>query len=167
MLCLVVHLWNFFVFLFFWSFLSLSSWVSIYRCLHVVGCRTQSRLKIAFFCIFIAAHTRFSLIMLCLDMWVSSFVEMFFAFCLIHKLSCDLIISPFWQTKWYLKAAEGGYVRAMYNISLCYSVGEGLPQNRKLARRWMKRAADHGHSKAQFEHGLTLFSVSISLIIPQ
>lgn len=58
-------------------------------------------------------------------------------------------------------AAEGGYVRAMYNISLCYSVGEGLPQNRKLARKWMKRAADHGHSKAQFEYGLALFSVSI------
>ncbi|CAH8371116.1 unnamed protein product [Eruca vesicaria subsp. sativa] len=35
--------------------------------------------------------------------------------------------------KWYIKAAEGGYVRAMYNVSLCYSVGEGLPQNRKLA----------------------------------
>ncbi|KAJ6771201.1 hypothetical protein OIU74_017599 [Salix koriyanagi] len=27
--------------------------------------------------------------------------------------------------RWYLKAAEGGYVRAMYNVGLCYSVGEG------------------------------------------
>lgn len=64
------------------------------------------------------------------------------------------------QAKWYLKAAEGGYVRAMYNISLCYSSGEGVTHNRQLARKWMKRAADHGHSKAQFEHGLSLFSVS-------
>ena len=72
------------------------------------------------------------------------------------------------QNKWYLKAAaEGGNVRVMNNITPYYLVGEGLPQNRKLARRWMKRAADHGHSKAQFEHGLALFSVSISLIIPQ
>ncbi|KAM6589357.1 hypothetical protein CsatA_011962 [Cannabis sativa] len=60
--------------------------------------------------------------------------------------------------KWYLKAAEGGYVRAMYNVSLCYSFGEGLRQCHRLARKWMKRAADRGHAKAQFEHGLALFS---------
>ncbi|KAH1260140.1 F-box protein [Glycine soja] len=60
--------------------------------------------------------------------------------------------------KWYMKAAEGGYVRAMYNISLCFSFGEGLTRNHQLARKWMKRAADRGHSKAQFEHGLALFS---------
>ena len=65
------------------------------------------------------------------------------------------------QAKWYMKAAEGGYVRAMYNISLCFSFGEGLASNHQLARKWMKRAADRGHSKAQFEHGLALFSVSI------
>jgi TPR repeat protein len=63
------------------------------------------------------------------------------------------------QARWYLKAAEGGYVRAMYNVALCYSVGEGLAQSHRLARKWMKRAADRGHSKAQFEHGLGLFSV--------
>ncbi|KOM39792.1 hypothetical protein LR48_Vigan03g317400 [Vigna angularis] len=62
------------------------------------------------------------------------------------------------QAKWYMKAAEGGYVRAMYNISLCLSIGEGLSRNHQLARKWMKRAADRGHSKAQFEHGLALFS---------
>ncbi|KAL2347369.1 hypothetical protein Fmac_001369 [Flemingia macrophylla] len=60
--------------------------------------------------------------------------------------------------KWYMRAAEGGYVRAMYNISLCFSFGEGLTRNHQLARKWMKRAADRGHGKAQFEHGLALFS---------
>ncbi|KAK6160229.1 hypothetical protein DH2020_003610 [Rehmannia glutinosa] len=59
---------------------------------------------------------------------------------------------------WYQRAAKGGYVRAMYNTSLCYSLGEGLWQSHSLARKWMKRAADCGHSKAQFEHGLNLFS---------
>lgn len=63
------------------------------------------------------------------------------------------------QAKWYLKAAEGGYVRAMYNASLCYTFGEGLSHSHRQARKWMKRAADRGHSKAQFEHGLSLFSV--------
>lgn len=47
----------------------------------------------------------------------------------------------------------------MYNTSLCYLMGEGLGQSHRLARKWMKRAADHGHGKAQFEHGLGLFSV--------
>lgn len=50
-------------------------------------------------------------------------------------------------------------MRAMYNTSLCYSMGEGLVPNHRLARKWMKRAADRGHCKAQFEHGLGLFSV--------
>lgn len=68
------------------------------------------------------------------------------------------------QVRWYLKAAEGGYVRAMYNIAICYSVGEGLVQSHKLAKKWMKRAADRGHSKAQFEYGLNLFSVSSTYI---
>ena len=50
-------------------------------------------------------------------------------------------------------------MRAMYNTSLCYSLGEGLVQSHRQARKWMKRAADRGHTKAQFEHGLGLFSV--------
>lgn len=69
------------------------------------------------------------------------------------------------QARWYLKAAEGGYVRAMYNTSLCYTFGEGLSHSRRQARKWMKRAADRGHSKAQFEHGLALFSVCLVLIL--
>lgn len=63
------------------------------------------------------------------------------------------------QARWYLRAAEHGYVRAMYNVSLCYKYGEGLVQSHHEARKWMKMAADRGHSKAQYEHGLALFSV--------
>ncbi|KAL0408573.1 UNVERIFIED_CONTAM: F-box protein [Sesamum radiatum] len=48
--------------------------------------------------------------------------------------------------QWYHRAAEGGYVRAMPSAVS------------QVARKWMKRAADHGHSKALFEHGLGLFS---------
>ncbi|KAE8690844.1 F-box protein [Hibiscus syriacus] len=62
------------------------------------------------------------------------------------------------RARWYLEAAEGGYVRAMYNASICFTFGEGLSHNRRQARKWMKRAADRGHGKAQFEHGLTLAS---------
>nr|GEW58797.1 hypothetical protein [Tanacetum cinerariifolium] len=37
--------------------------------------------------------------------------------------------------------------------------GRGFLQNHRQSRKWMKLAADHGHRKAQFEHGLTLFSL--------
>lgn len=47
----------------------------------------------------------------------------------------------------------------MYNASLCYSLGEGLGQSDRLARKWMRKAADHGHSRAQYEHGLALLLV--------
>ncbi|KAK9108176.1 hypothetical protein Syun_024187 [Stephania yunnanensis] len=73
---------------------------------------------------------------------------------MISPTNCLVVL----QAKWYLRAAEGGYVRAMYNTSLCYTAGEGLVRSHRQARKWMKRAADHGHSKAQFEHGLALFS---------
>lgn len=63
------------------------------------------------------------------------------------------------QTKWYLKAAaEGGNVRVMNNITPYYLVGEGLPQNRKLARnRWNEQLFT-----ARVKH-----SISIFLILPK
>ncbi|KAL5178789.1 F-box protein [Glycine soja] len=103
-------------------------------CLHRSGGRVRSNLKEA------VGALSFSSPLLIL----SEVVNLFFQGCVCAK--------------WYMKAAEGGYVRAMYNISLCFSFGEGLASNHQLARKWMKRAADRGHSKAQFEHGLALFS---------
>jgi TPR repeat protein len=71
--------------------------------------------------------------------------------------------SMFIQARWYLKAAEGGSTRAMYNTALCYLSGEGITRNYQEARKWMKRAALAGHTKAQFEHGLKLFAVCVFL----
>ena len=83
----------------------------------------------------------------------------------IFLLFASLIFPPFMKkARWFIKAAEGGYVRAMYNLSLCYSCGEGLVHNHQQAKKWMKRAADRGHCKAQFEHGLHLFSVRFFLL---
>ncbi|GJV74487.1 hypothetical protein Tco_1506071 [Tanacetum coccineum] len=39
----------------------------------------------------------------------------------------------------------------------------GFLQNHTQSRKWMKLAADHGHRKARFEHGLTFFVVSLEL----
>ena len=49
----------------------------------------------------------------------------------------------------------------MYNLAICYRKGEGINGDLREARKWMKRAALSGHRKAQFEHGLTLFAVSM------
>uniref|UniRef100_A0A453C742 Sel1 repeat family protein n=1 Tax=Aegilops tauschii subsp. strangulata TaxID=200361 RepID=A0A453C742_AEGTS len=60
------------------------------------------------------------------------------------------------QAKWYLRAAEGGNVRAMYNVSLCYSFGEGFTQDPVRAKKWLQLAADCGHRKALYESGIKL-----------
>ncbi|XP_066343072.1 uncharacterized protein [Miscanthus floridulus] len=64
------------------------------------------------------------------------------------QLGCATLESPTSKAKWYLRVAEGGNVRAMYNISLCYSYGEGLSQDPVRAKRWLQLAADCGHKKA-------------------
>ena len=48
----------------------------------------------------------------------------------------------------------------MYEVAICYSSGRGITQDRQESKKWMKLAADHGHRKAQFEHGCTLLSVT-------
>jgi len=63
------------------------------------------------------------------------------------------------QAKWYLRAAEGGNVRAMYNVSLCYCLGEGFTQDHVRAKKWLQLAADCGHKKALYECGLKLCAV--------
>lgn len=60
------------------------------------------------------------------------------------------------QAKWYLRAAEGGNVRAMYNVSLCYGFGEGFTQDPVRAKKWLQLAADCGHRKALYESGIKL-----------
>jgi len=76
---------------------------------------------------------------------------------------CKVEINLLMQAKWYLRAAEGGNVRAMYNISLCYSYGEGLAQDPVHAKRWLQLAADCGHKKALYECGIKLCAVCHSL----
>ena len=63
------------------------------------------------------------------------------------------------QAKWYLRAAEGGNVRAMYNVSLCYCLGEWFTQNHVRAKKWLQLAADCGHKKALYECGIKLCAV--------
>lgn len=71
-----------------------------------------------------------------------------------HGVNCNISEAA----RWFLRAAEGGNSHAMHNVSKCYSAGEGFTRNMQRAKIWLKRAADHGDKKAQYDHGLELFS---------
>mmetsp|Transcript_5054 Transcript_5054/g.9604 ORF Transcript_5054/g.9604 Transcript_5054/m.9604 type:complete len:298 (+) Transcript_5054:1895-2788(+) len=61
--------------------------------------------------------------------------------------------------RWYLSAALLGNVRAMHNLAKCYlerhTSGPGSARAR-AARMWTRRAAECGHPRAQYDHGLQL-----------
>lgn len=51
--------------------------------------------------------------------------------------------------EWYTKAAEGGNVLAMYYCAVMLENGdEGVPANKKQAKKWFKMAADAGYAPA-------------------
>lgn len=56
--------------------------------------------------------------------------------------------------KWYLKAAEKGYVDAQVQAGIYYSAGEelakGLKQDHKEAFKWFLKAAEKGDATAQY-----------------
>ncbi|GJU69418.1 RNA-directed DNA polymerase, eukaryota, reverse transcriptase zinc-binding domain protein [Tanacetum coccineum] len=37
--------------------------------------------------------------------------------------------------RWYLRAAEGGHVHAMYEVAMCYASGRGIAQDRQQSRK--------------------------------
>lgn len=43
-----------------------------------------------------------------------------------------------------IDAARQGSVEAMYELGMIYYSGEGVPENVKLAMKWLKKAADNG-----------------------
>ena len=53
----------------------------------------------------------------------------------------------------YKKAAEGGYVLAMVNLSATYLNGDGVAKNPKEGLKWLMQAANppYDHRKAQFD----------------
>ena len=51
--------------------------------------------------------------------------------------------------RWYRAAADQGSLSAMYNVALLYLKGEIVKKNWEEGRKWLKRAADHGHKEAK------------------
>src|SRR6185295_10271684 len=59
---------------------------------------------------------------------------------------------------WYEKAAALGDPEAQYSLGFMYSSGVGLPKQLGNAARYLRMAADRGHSGAQYMLGLLLWS---------
>lgn len=60
--------------------------------------------------------------------------------------------------KYYLMAAEDGYVRAMYRTALCYYKGWGIKENPEEAYRWMNDAAQNEITPAAYYLGKMLLN---------
>lgn len=52
--------------------------------------------------------------------------------------------------KWYVKASELGHKRALYELSLCYYEGKGVPINYESAATGMQKLARMGFANAQY-----------------
>lgn len=60
--------------------------------------------------------------------------------------------------KYYLKGAEDGYSRAMYNAGRCYYHGFGIKKNLPEAYRWFNDAAGYEFSPAMYYKGKMLMN---------
>jgi hypothetical protein len=57
-----------------------------------------------------------------------------------------------------MKLAEKNDPLAEYKLAQMYTQGYGVDRNKQVARKWLERAAQHGHAEAQYELGLALLS---------
>ena len=51
--------------------------------------------------------------------------------------------------KWYFEAARTGHPEAEYGLGLMFLAGKGVVQDQAEALKWIRRAAEHGHSGAR------------------
>ncbi len=51
--------------------------------------------------------------------------------------------------KWYLKAAEQGYMQGIYNAGQCYYLGIGVETEQQKAADYLRKSAESGYEPAQ------------------
>lgn len=59
---------------------------------------------------------------------------------------------------WYMRLINAGDVDAMYELSHDYNQYGGFGENEAEELKWMKRAAEGGHARAQYSYGLEMAS---------
>lgn len=52
---------------------------------------------------------------------------------------------------WYVKAAEEGYLPAVYRVGICYLKGLGVPRSWEKGRAWLRRGAESGCAQSMFD----------------
>lgn len=75
---------------------------------------------------------------------------------------CNLAISYVQATppnnieavKWLYKASVAGYIRAQYQLALCFRQGLGVKQSAQQAAHWFLRAAEGGYARAMYNTSL-------------
>lgn len=55
---------------------------------------------------------------------------------------------------WLLRAAACGSMLGMNHLAICYEQGIGTAENKEMAERWSKRAADKGQAEAAVRYGI-------------
>lgn len=53
--------------------------------------------------------------------------------------------------------AEEGHVNAQFILGMMYTRGEGVPKNAEAETKWLRRAAEQGHSEAQYHLSVRYF----------
>ena len=71
---------------------------------------------------------------------------------LLHGRGCERDLQG--AVECYMEAADMGYVRAEYMLSVCYHNGDGVESDIGLAVAWCEQAASHGHVRAMFNMGI-------------
>lgn len=51
---------------------------------------------------------------------------------------------------WYKKAALAGHADAAYNLGCMYAWGEGVPESKAEAKKWLDMAVKNGNTAAEF-----------------
>lgn len=59
-----------------------------------------------------------------------------------------------------LKSAEHGFINAQYRVAVLYGSGQDTPKDIDKSRHWYSKAAKQGHTKAQYELAVSLWTTN-------
>eukprot|EP01130_Rhizamoeba_saxonica_P012448 TRINITY_DN5251_c0_g1_i2.p1 TRINITY_DN5251_c0_g1~~TRINITY_DN5251_c0_g1_i2.p1 ORF type:complete len:188 (+),score=36.66 TRINITY_DN5251_c0_g1_i2:22-585(+) len=68
-------------------------------------------------------------------------------------LEQDILNDEKESIEYYRTAAEDGDAESQYQLALIYDKGEGVPQDKEVAKQWYLKAADQGHTESEYMVG--------------
>jgi len=52
-----------------------------------------------------------------------------------------------------IKKAEAGDIEAQFDLAVCYNIGDGVPKDRTIAKKWWQKAAEQGCAESKYYVG--------------